>query len=1206
MKTQRFLIVMALLTAMTIHFFGMGTGEALGAMRSHRNTGIPDYFNTPNYANSPPLRKFVDTLPALDYANRNNLGQYIPVAIPDTTTYPGSDYYEIEIGQFREQMHSDLPAVSPDKTSGGTLLRGYRQTNATGPGAAEVNQFHFMGPIIVATKNRPVRIKFTNVLPTGVPGNHIVPVDTTIMGSGEFEINYDPETKVPIPMTWGVFTQNRAVIHLHGGRTPWISDGTAHQWITPAGTSSQYKKGVSVSYVPDMWFRADGTTITECAGQSTCGVAGATNNPGYGSQTYYWTNEQSSRLMFYHEHSWGITRQGVYVGGAAGYIVRDDTEQKLIDDGLIPGSVAGEEIPLIIQDKTYVDGDPASPTYILNTDPTWIWGSRPGTVVPWDATNAVPVTGDLWWPHVYMPAQNPYNPDLSGINAYGRWHYGPWFWPPTTGVLYGPVANEYYDPTCEPNADNNYFCQPPERPGTPNPSWGAEAFMDTPVINGTPYPRLEVQPKAYRFRILNVGHDRFLNLQLYVADTTQSFAGGFTEVIRVPADLTSGFPDTWPTDGRVGGVPDPYTRGPAMIQIGNEGGFLPAPVVLPNQPVNWNYDPTTFTAGLVLQQNEGGGTLMLGPAERADVIVDFTNFAGKTLILYNDAPAPWPALDPHYDYFTGDPDNRPMGGADTTPAGYGPNTRTIMQIRVSGSGGTAPRDDYDTAAFSALQAAFKGPTGVFATGQEPIIVGQTAYNDAYGMTFPATYPNWGYSRITDTSLSFMRTDGTIVSKYPMKFKAIQDEMGEVFDEYGRMSAKLGLEVADTPAGVKNFALQNFVDPPTELVARDQVQIWKITQNGVDTHPVHFHFFEVQLLNRVGWDGFMYLPDPNEIGWKDTVRISPLEDTIVAIRPARMFFPFTVPESIRPLNPAFPMGSTVGFSNIDPLTGQALATPTINYMHHFGHEYLWHCHILSHEEADMMRVMVLDPNTKADILWRNTSNGEDRLWYLDGVTRVGNDAIDTEADLNWKIVGRGDFNGDGQYDILWRNSSNGQNRVWYMNKTMKLGVAPIEPVVINQNWQIVGTGDFNSDGHVDILWRNTRTGEVGVWYMDGITYQGIGFTVSETNQNWKIVGTGDFNGDGKPDILWRNTSTGEVGAWYMDGITYQGYSVSTSEPDQNWQIVGVGDFNSDIKPDILWRNSSNGQNRVWYMDGMQKIDETALLPTVTDPNWTIVG
>ena len=97
------------------------------------------------------------------------------------------------------------------------------------------------------------------------------------------------------------------------------------------------------------------------------------------------------------------------------------------------------------------------------------------------------------------------------------------------------------------------------------------------------------------------------------ATATATVYTALTEVGMVPADQTSGFPDLWPTDGRVGGVPDPATRGPAIVQIGSEGGFLPQPVVLPNQPVNWNYDPTTFTAGLVLQQNEGGGTLFMAP-----------------------------------------------------------------------------------------------------------------------------------------------------------------------------------------------------------------------------------------------------------------------------------------------------------------------------------------------------------------------------------------------------------------------------------------------------------------------------------------------------------------------------------------------------------------------------------------------------------------
>ena len=75
--------------------------------------GVPHYFGPyPNWAFSPPLRKFVDSLPGLGAANINNLGQYLPVAIADTNTYPGSDYYEIGLVEYTEQMHSDLPPTT--------------------------------------------------------------------------------------------------------------------------------------------------------------------------------------------------------------------------------------------------------------------------------------------------------------------------------------------------------------------------------------------------------------------------------------------------------------------------------------------------------------------------------------------------------------------------------------------------------------------------------------------------------------------------------------------------------------------------------------------------------------------------------------------------------------------------------------------------------------------------------------------------------------------------------------------------------------------------------------------------------------------------------------------------------------------------------------------------------------------------------------
>ena len=972
---------------------------------------IPDYLTNPNWAYSPPLRKFVDKLAPLGCDQTNNLGQCVPVAVPDIVTYPGSDYYEIEIVQFHEQMHSDLPAGTA-----ATTMRGYHQINAGTdtstcsdpvlglPGACtEANNTdtsvanagpHHLGPIIVTQKDRPVRIKFVNNLPTGEAGKLFVPVDTSIMGAGPFEIDYDPVTKEMIPLTTGDFTQNRALLHLHGGRTPWISDGTPHQWITPAGETTDYPTGVSTNNVPDM------------------------PDPGPGASTYYYTNQQSSRLMFYHDHSWGITRLGVYVGGAAGYIIRDDTEQALIDAAILPGvqsdgttTSLGGEIPLIFEDRTFVD-----PNTIAATDPTWKWGTAPVN----DGQTMTPVLGDLWWPHVYMPAQNPY--DFTGIAPMGRWAYGPYFWPATNNH-FQPIPNPYYAPDCadttsaycgcDPADDTTPgslggFCQPPYMPSSPNPSWGAEAFMDTTTINGTAYPVLEVEPKAYRFRILNAAHDRFYNLQMYqaVADpghvdvtpptpdltgftaTTSPYVGAqtlasLTEVPMLPAtDVATSStgatrPDTWPADGRPGGVPDWGMAGPPWIMIGSEGGFLPQPVEIPSHPIIWNADVTTFNAG-----NVNGGSLIVGPAERVDVVVDFSQYAGQELIVYNDAPAPWPALDPHYDYYTGAPDNRDMGGTNTTPIGIGPNTRTVMKIKVAASGADPA---YDVAALKAEFVPSTSTTevgvGVFQSSQDTIIAGQgdmnptgdpalyeafqhdgvafDAYVNAYeppAGTFKKTWPNWGIAQINDTQVSFYNPESASIVTAPLEKKAIQDEQGETFDEFGRMRAGLGLTVANPAAGQVNFVVQTFSDPSTEILEENGIQVWKITHNGVDTHPVHFHLFDVQVLNRVGWDGFLRLPDPTEMGWKDTVRISPLEDTIVAIRPITPALPFGIPESVRPLNPATTLDDPTHLSLVDPITGQAWLEPNLNRFMNFDWEYVWHCHILSHEENDMMRPM----------------------------------------------------------------------------------------------------------------------------------------------------------------------------------------------------------------------------------------------------------
>ena len=960
---------------------------------------------------TPGMRKFVDDLPMLCSPPAcPTTGKYLQTAVPevkkytDTSVTPSrdiaADEYVIGLVQYRTSFSSDLPP---------TLVRGYVQletpaneavsqhfplTNANvdptkadtpvmvnGVQALGVTPPQYLGPFIAATKDKPTRIVFRNLLPTGTDGDLFLPTDSSMMGSGMGPMTMadptdlkttddairNPEcTKSPKPAA--CFKDDRATLHLHGGTTPWISDGTPHQWITPAGENTQWPQGVSVQNVPDM---------KDAGGLTTCDAADD------GCQTFFYTNQQSARLMFYHDHSWGITRLNVYAGEAAGYLIADATEKKLVTDGTIPG--AADTLPLIIQDKTFVpndaqlkdvtDANGAITSY--GQDPTWDsprWGGP----------------GSLWYHHVYMPAQNP--GDASGMSAYGRWMYGPWFWPPATGTKYGTIPNPYYDATCKVDVPSTWtyqtdpFCEPELIPGTPNISAGMEQFNDTPLVNGVAYPKVTLDPKPYRLRMLNAANDRFFNLQWYTADPLQG--DGTTEVKLNPAELAAA-----QTDPNVSPTPaDAHNdaAGPDWVQFANEGGFLPTPTVIDGQqPTTWITDPTRFDVGNVDQHS-----MLLAPAERADAVVDFSKFAGKTLILYNDAPAAFPARVPGYDYYTGAPDMSPTGAPTIFP-GYGPNTRTVMQVTIAAAAPSAPFD------VTKLKNAFThkaNGSGVFESSQHPPIVGQAAYNSAMGSSFAATGNCTaagvtkcdGLVRVNDTGSFTFNTLKSPATKttVQMEPKAIHDETNSTtFDEFGRMQANLGIEAQPPTPGAQNVTLYPFVNPQTELIdgtnlpkqavavdsvtgepvsdvkiapisdAKDGTQIWRVTHNGVDTHPIHFHLYDVQVLNRVTWDNIIIPNDANENGWKDTVRMSPLEDTIVALRPIIPQVPFEVPNSVRPLNPMMPATSGAMFFNTDP-QGNPLATPITNKTINFGWEYVWHCHILSHEEMDMMRPVSL--------------------------------------------------------------------------------------------------------------------------------------------------------------------------------------------------------------------------------------------------------
>jgi hypothetical protein len=198
------------------------------------------------------------------------------------------------------------------------------------------------------------------------------------------------------------------------------------------------------------------------------------------------------------------------------------------------------------------------------------------------------------------------------------------------------------------------------------------------------------------------------------------------------------------------------------------------------------------------------------------------------------------------------------------------------------------------------------------------------------------------------------------------------------------------------------------------------------------------------------------------------------------------------------------------------------------------------------------------DAKSDILWRNTS-GQLALWFMNGAAIASATDAGTVT-TDWSVVGQRDFNSDGFADILWRNTS-GLVAIWLMNGATVLAAA--SPGTVTTDWAVAGTGDFDGDGRGDILWRNTTNGQVAIWLMNGTTIAsaaGLGATLSGGGSAgfvataWTIVATGDFNSDGKSDLLWRDSS-GNTAIWLMDGTTVLPSSASLGNAATSWTIQG---------------------------------------------------
>lgn len=327
-----------------------------------------------------------------------------------------------------------------------------------------------------------------------------------------------------------------------------------------------------------------------------------------------------------------------------------------------------------------------------------------------------------------------------------------------------------------PNGQLYYPTQPSLLPGGA-PSAQPEFFGDFILVNGKAWPVLDVKPRQYRLHFLNGSDSRFYNIALLVKNTNQP--------------------------------------GPALVQIGTDGGLLNAPVTIASPQ-----------------------RLLMGPGERMDVLVDFSTFAGNTLILTNDANVPFP---------TGAPVDPRTGGR-------------IMAFRVAST---------------------------------PVV--------------PGTVP----TQLRTTPIPPLST-----SLPPRQLILV-----EVTNGYGRLEPILGT--------VTDGALQ-YRSPITENPELGSTEIWEIYNTTPDAHPIHLHLVQFQVLDRQEFTadqagngsltniqlvGSPVQPPDNEKGWKDTIVMNPGSVT-------RIIAKFDI-----------------------------------------AGEYVWHCHILSHEDHEMMRpYCVNDPAT----------------------------------------------------------------------------------------------------------------------------------------------------------------------------------------------------------------------------------------------------
>jgi spore coat protein A len=365
-----------------------------------------------------------------------------------------------------------------------------------------------------------------------------------------------------------------------------------------------------------------------------------------------------------------------------------------------------------------------------------------------------------------------------------------------------------------------------DHPGT------AEFFGPFTLVNGRIWPKTQVRRRRYRLRVLNASNARAYRLRL----------------VRLGPD---GVTPAEPLD-------DLQARPDVVWQVGSDGGLFHHPVQLP------------------------AGGLILGPAERADLVVDFSGFQdGDRIAFVNTAFAPW------------------NGSGVDNPGEVSPDDLLpfphVMRFDVHGG----PVDDVSA-----------------------VLTASTVLSGAVKQ--PLTHDDLPHDH-----------DHQLIAlvEHPVGMLMLY-ELQEVGPD--RPPTALGQITVQNPDGTQQAytpVANHFEDAVSVVIPYGQTQVWKILNLTEDTHPFHVHLVESQVLGRATLDDSGFDPetgtaldkpivigapdvvpvDGNEEGLKDVVRANPHEMIQIA-------------------------------ATFDGFTGR----------------YMYHCHVIEHEDRDMMRPFLVLP------------------------------------------------------------------------------------------------------------------------------------------------------------------------------------------------------------------------------------------------------